>query len=230
MKSTIAWLRGHRAARLGLSGLSGVLLLAAIGLIAFPLITNVIQGNNEGRLSQELNSAKLRQEYLAGDVGIGQSLTRIKIPAIGVNVVVVQGTTETALEAGAGHYVNTPLPCTVGDVAIAGHRTTYGKPFAELQALVPGDLIVLQTPIGSCTYKVSQPPFRVLPTDTAVVANTPGKYTLTLTSCAPRYFATHRIVIKATMVSTGPVATGSSTASASARSAPAKSVSTKSAA
>ncbi len=201
MSSTIAWLRGHRAARLGLSGLSGALLLVAIGLIAFPLITNVAAGTNEGKLTKELASTKIRNEYLNGDVGIGQSLTRIEIPAIHVNVVVVQGTSDTALRAGAGHYTSTPLPCTVGNVAIAGHRTTYGKPFAYLNRLVPGDKIILDTPIGSCTYSVSAVPISVLPTDTAVVANTPGRYTLTLTTCNPRYFATHRLVVHATMVS-----------------------------
>lgn len=202
MKSTMIWLRAHRGARRGLSGLSGALLLAAIGLIAFPLFTNLYQSQfEEGHLAQQLNGAPLHQEYLNGNVGIGQSLTRIKIPAIGVDVVVVQGTTDTALQAGAGHYVTTPLPCEVGDVAIAGHRTTYGKPFANVNELVPGDTIELDTPVGTCTYKVARAPYRVLPDDVGVVANTPGQSTLTLTSCAPRYFATHRIVIKAVMVS-----------------------------
>lgn len=219
MKSAMAWLREHRAARLGLSGFSGVLLLAAIGLIAFPLFTNIFTSVNEGHLSSELNSPSIRQEYLNGDVGIGQSLTRIKIPAIGVNVVVVQGTTETALEAGAGHYVNTPLPCEVGNSAIAGHRTTYGKPFANLNNLVPGDKIELDTPVGTCTYQVSGTPTTVLPSDTSVVSNTPGKFEVTLTTCTPKYFATHRLVVHATMVSstlTASVSTGSRTSGKSA--------------
>ncbi|MGH9070273.1 MAG: class E sortase [Acidimicrobiales bacterium] len=216
MSSTMAWLREHRAARLGLSGLSGALLLAAIGLIAFPLITNVAQGTNEGHLSKQLNSAAIRNEYLNGDVGIGQSLTRIKIPAIKVDVVVVQGTTESALQAGAGHYPSTPLPCTVGNVAIAGHRTTYGKPFANLDQLVKGDTVELDTPIGSCTYKVSGPPLTVLPNDTAVVANTPGKYTLTLTTCTPKYFATHRLVVHAVMSSPKPLSGSAPAANAAA--------------
>ncbi len=205
-KSAITWIRGHRSARIGLSGLSGVLMLAAIGLIGFPLFTNLIQAGNEGHLAQELLSPGLRQQYINGDVGVGQSLTRIKIPAIGVNVVVVQGTTDSALRSGAGHYTNTPLPCTVGNVAIAGHRTTYGKPFSQLQALVPGDTIELDTPVGTCVYKVTEAPYKVLPTDVSVVDNTPGRHNLTLTTCAPRYFATHRMIVKATMVSTEPAA------------------------
>ncbi len=202
MKSALAWLREHRAARLGLSGISGALLLAAIGLIAFPLFSNIFAGVNEGHLSSELKSPSIRQEFINGDVGVGQSLTRIKIPAINVNVVVVQGTTLNALEAGVGHYANTPLPCEVGNVAIAGHRTTYGKPFANMDKLAVGDTIELDTPIGNCTYKISEAPLTVLPTDTAVVNNTPGKFEVTLTTCTPKYSASHRLVVHATLVST----------------------------
>ncbi|MGH9069955.1 MAG: class E sortase [Acidimicrobiales bacterium] len=201
MKSALAWLREHRAARLGLSGLSGLLVLAAIGLIAFPLFSNIFAGVNEGHLAAELKSPSIRQEYLNGDVGVGESLTRIKIPAINVNVVVVQGTTETALRAGAGHYANTPLPCEVGNSAIAGHRTTYGKPFANLDKLKAGDKIELDTPIGTCVYELSAAPLTVLPTDVGVVANTPGKFEVTLTTCTPKYSATHRLVANATMIS-----------------------------
>ena len=61
------------------------------------------------------------------------------IPALNVDTVVVEGTGATALRAGAGHYPNTPLPGEEGNVAIAGHRTTYGKPFANLDRLAVGD-------------------------------------------------------------------------------------------
>lgn len=41
----------------------------------------------------------------------------------------VEGTSASALRAGAGHYPDTSLLCQSGNVAIAGHRTTYGRPF-----------------------------------------------------------------------------------------------------
>lgn len=215
MTSFLEWMRRHRSARWGLSGLSGLLALVAVGLLAYPSLTNLFQSQfEEGHLSQQLSSPRTRQDYLNNRLADGESLTRIKIPAIGLDVVVVQGTTEQALRAGAGHYPTTPLPCTVGNVAIAGHRTTYGKPFANVNELKPGDSIELDTPVGSCRYAVTQDPFRVLPTDVSVLADTPGQYTLTLTSCAPRGYATHRIIIKATMVSSSPSPTGPSKASA----------------
>lgn len=197
----VGYLRNHPAARWSVSGLSGVLLLAAIGLLGYPFFTNVYQTRIQSRLTHQLaDDPSLAQQFRNDSVPVGDSLTRLQIPAIGVDVVVVEGTTEEALKAGAGHYPGTPLPCAVGDVAIAGHRTTYGRPFSNVDRLVPGDRIVLTTPVGSCTYEVDRPPFVVLPNDTAVVANTPAQYTLTLTSCTPKGSASHRIVIKAQML------------------------------
>jgi sortase A len=198
MASLTSYLRIHRWARSGLSGLAGLFLLAAVGLLGYPIFTNLYQSHVEGDLGNELASPNTRQAYLQHRVGVGQSLTRLRIPSIGTNVVVVEGTTESALRAGAGHYPETPLPCTAGNVSIAGHRTTYGKPFANVDKLRPGDPITLQTPVGSCTYTVSQLPFEVSPTDLSVVAPTAGP-TLTLTSCTPKGLAVNRIVVKAVM-------------------------------
>lgn len=61
-------------------------------------------------------------------------------------------------------------------------------------------------PVATSVYRASEAPYKVLPNDVSVVGNTPGQYNLTLTTCAPRYFATHRMIIKATMVSVNPVA------------------------
>ncbi|MHB1930450.1 MAG: class E sortase, partial [Acidimicrobiales bacterium] len=130
--------------------------------------------------------------------------TRIVIPKLGVDVVVLQGTTAASLRAGVGHYPGTPMPCSVGDVAIAGHRTTYGRPFSNINLLGPGDLVVLETPAGSCAYRVDRAPFVVAPDDWAVVANTPDRPTLTLTACAPKGSAARRIVVKAVMVTSEP--------------------------
>lgn len=188
-------------ARRGITIAAAALVLLAFGTLAYPVYTDFYHDSLQGHLSKELGTAATRQAYLDGTLKSGQSLTRIQIPKIGVNVIVVQGIDENALKAGAGHYPESPLPCQEGDVAIAGHRTTYGKPFANIDRLSPGDKIILTTPVGSCIYQVSQAPFVVLPSDWAVVANTPGKFELTLTACHPKGSASHRLVIKALMVS-----------------------------
>ncbi len=194
-------LRTRRWARMALTTASIALLVGAVGTIGYPFYTNLLQDRIQSQLDRQIASPELRQAYLDRNVGIGDSLTRIVIPDIDIDVVVVEGTTASALRAGAGHYPDTPLPCEIGNVAIAGHRTTYGRPFHNVDLLEVGDQITLRTPIGDCTYEVSQEPFVVSPRALEVVANTPDEAVLTLTTCHPKGSARERLIIKATLVS-----------------------------
>jgi sortase A len=213
VEGLIKFLRSHAWARRGLSILSVVLVLGAIGLLGYPVYTNFQHDRLQDRLSNELAGDDLAQRYRSKTLKIGDALTRIKIPALGVDTVVVYGTTASALRAGAGHYPTTPLPCESGNVAIAGHRTTYGKPFANIDQLKPGDTIILETPIGPCTYEVQAAPkpftvgagmaasYVVGPTDLRVIDQDPSKAELTLTTCHPRGSAKQRLIIRAARVS-----------------------------
>lgn len=193
-------LRRRRWARMLLTTMSIGLLVGAVGTVGYPFYTNLLQDRIQSRLDRQIASPELKQAYLDRKVGIGDSLTRIIIPDIDVDVVVVEGTTASALRAGAGHYPATPLPCEIGNVSIAGHRTTYGRPFHNLDLLETGSRITLETPIGSCTYEVSTEPFVVLPTQVEVLANTPDEATLTLTTCNPKGSARQRLIVKAKLV------------------------------
>lgn len=195
-----ASLRSRHWVRLSMSTASAALLLVAVVTIGWPFYTNLLQERLQSRLDRELQSTAVRTAYVQRTVEVGSSLTRILIPDIRVDVVVVEGTTETALRAGAGHYADTPLPCEVGNVAIAGHRTTYGRPFHNLDQLHTGSEITLQTPIGSCTYRVTKSPFVVSPKALEVLANTPDEATLTLTTCHPKGSARQRLIVRATLV------------------------------
>jgi sortase A len=194
-------LRKRTWARLLLTTASIGLLVGAIGTIGYPFYTNLLQSRIQSRLDRQIASPELKQDYLDRNVQVGDSLTRIIIPKIDVDVVVVEGTTASALRAGAGHYPETPLPCEMGNVAIAGHRTTYGRPFHNVDLLDVGDAITLETPIGKCTYRVARKPFPVSPKQLDVVANTPTSYSLTLTTCHPKGSAKQRLIVKADMVS-----------------------------
>ena len=157
---------------------------------------------------------RLETEFLAiGDptkVKEGEPLTRIEIPAIGVDTIVVEGIGPSALRAGAGHYPDTPLPGKKGNVAIAGHRTTYGRPFNKVDRLKSGDEIILTTPVGRFTYQVSKAPWITTPSDWGVVAQS-EEALLTLTSCHPLGSARERIIVRAKLVRTEP-ASGASAA------------------
>lgn len=192
-------LRNHRWLRRGLSALSVVLVLGGVGLMGYPFATNMWQGRIQKKLDEQLASPELQQAYKDRKVETGDSLTRVKIPAIGLDTVVVEGITPSALRAGAGHYPTTPLPCENGNVGIAGHRTTYGRPFGNLDQLKPGDTIELTTPIGGCVYQVSKAPFAVAPTDLSVIDPT-GERSLTLTTCHPKGSAAQRLIVRATWV------------------------------
>ena len=114
----------------------------------------------------------------------GQPVGVISIPRIGLQMVAVEGTDAEQLRSGPGHYPGTPLPGEQGNVAIAGHRTTYLHPFYNLDAPVPGDVVNLLTVQGLFVYRVTSSQ-AVAPTDVAVVAP-PATLTLTLTICNPR--------------------------------------------
>jgi sortase A len=206
----LANFRSRPGPRVALTVASVALLGVAIGTIGYPFYTNLLQERLQSRLDRQIESPELRAAYVRRDVSEGDSLTRIKIPDIRIDVVVVEGTSTDALRAGAGHYAHTPLPCEIGNVAIAGHRTTYGRPFHNLDQLKVGQEITLDTPIGSCTYQVSTEPFVVSPEATEVLDNTPDEATLTLTTCHPKGSARQRLIVKATLVRAAPIGASAS--------------------
>jgi sortase A len=135
----------------------------------------------------------------------GDAVARIRIPKIGVDSIVVEGVGVPDLRKGPGHYPQTPLPGQKGNAAIAGHRTTYGAPFGNLDQLSPGDLIQIRTLQGSFRYRMTEQ-LIVKPTDVSVLDPVPVnpdkpakgfKAMLTLTTCNPKYSAAQRLVVHA---------------------------------
>lgn len=192
-----AWLRRT------LVGLNLCLALVGAGLVAYPFATDAFARHwVQPHASSKLDSPALAAAYRSNTVPIASPLTRLRIPRLGVNVVVVQGVTASALRAGAGHYPTTPLPGEPGNVAIAGHRVTFGRPFRHLDALRRGDRIELATPVGTFVYEVSVEPYVVAPGDLSVLAQD-ARSMLTLTTCNPVHSARERLVVQATLVSGG---------------------------
>ena len=195
----VGYLARHRWSRRVLAGVAALMVLGAATAAGYPFLTDSYTNHLQSRLERQLISGKTRIAYRTGKIAVGDSLTRIRIPKIGVDTVVVEGTTQSALRAGAGHYVDSPLPCAKGNVAIAGHRVTYGKPFTDLEKLAVGDRVYLETPIGGCTYEITTAPFPVDPSDVSVVGPTKAAE-LTLTTCHPEHSARQRLVVHAKRV------------------------------
>ena len=96
-------------------------------------------------------------ERLVNESKPGDALGRIEAPDMnGLNMVFVQGTDESSLELGPGHYPETAMPGQGKTVAIAGHRTTYLAPFRHIDSMKQGDKITLKMPYGTFVYAVQK--------------------------------------------------------------------------
>jgi sortase A len=134
--------------------------------------------------------APTRPEFADGD-----PVARLEIPRMGLDEIVVSGVGVDDLKKGPGHYSQTPLPGEHGNAAIAGHRTTYGAPFLDIDNLKPGDQVVATTYAGRFVYTVTGSTI-VPPSEISVLDDTPDDR-ITLTSCDPKYSATNRIIVTA---------------------------------
>lgn len=132
---------------------------------------------------------------------IAEAFAIIRIPSLSKlrdGWTVVEGVGTAELKTGAGHMPDTPLPGMPGNAVISGHRTTYGAPFNELDELVPGDIITVETAVGVHTYVVRKS-IIVDPQDVWVTDPRPGAW-LTLTTCNPEFSSRERLVIFAELV------------------------------
>jgi sortase A len=142
-------------------------------------------------------------ERLVGESKPGDALGRIEAPAMdGLNMVFVQGTDESSLELGPGHYPETAMPGQGKTIAIAGHRTTYLAPFRHIDSMKQGDKITLKMPYGIFVYAVQKTEI-VDPTDVGIIHNT-GYERLVLSACNPLYSATQRYIVFARLVRSEP--------------------------
>jgi sortase A len=160
----------------------------------------------EVRALKQLAGQQRRMAFLARSLkrrlSAGEAAGRIRIPAIGANFVVVDGTTTGALRKGPGFFARAPYPGAGGTAAIAGHRTTYMAPFRRVDDLDRGDDIVVQMPYGRFTYEVERTRI-VVPTALWVLRRARDDR-LVLSACHPLYSAAKRIVVFARLVRSEP--------------------------
>lgn len=183
--------------------LLGKILLSAAGIMAVYIVwllwgTGFLQGRQQDDLRDELE-LRIDQAVAAPaeeppPTLPGQAYAIITIPEIELDEVVVEGVATEDLMKGPGHYPKTADPWDEeGRVAIAGHRTTYGAPFWDLDKIRAGDGITLQTEKGVFEYVVTKSR-SVAPTATEVTL--PSDHpTLILTTCNPRFSAAERLIV-----------------------------------
>lgn len=145
----------------------------------------------------------------------GSAYARMTIPRLGEDWswIVVEGVATDDLTRGPGHYPETAGPGEVGNFAIAGHRATYGEPFAYLDRVQIGDDILVERQGMLHRYAVTES-FITLPTDVDVIAPVPGRpgqtpqeEVITLTTCNPRFSGAERLIVHGTLVESVQVGT-----------------------
>jgi sortase A len=131
----------------------------------------------------------------ASHVPEGGPLGKLVIPRLGLHVTFVNGTNTAALRGGPGRDERTGLPGQHRLVYIAGHRTTFGAPFANIDRLQPGDAIVLELPYAVFTYHVTGT--RIVDAHDLSVLRPGTRELVVLQACHPRFFATQRLLVYA---------------------------------
>lgn len=125
----------------------------------------------------------------------GDPVGRLRIPRLGLDLVVVEGTDAESLKKGPGRYEGSFLPGEGQLVHVAGHRTTYGAPFARIDRLSRGDVLAFELPYGTFHHRVTGR--RVVGATDVGVLRSRGREEVALQACHPRFFASHRYIVYA---------------------------------
>ena len=153
------------------------------------------------KLKGQADTEKLRQLAIMAKSRLSseQTIARLEIPKIGVNAIVVEGTTDSSLRKGPGHLEETPLPGMGGNFGVAGDRVLYGGPFLNLDELSDGDEFTLRTAYGTFDYVVVGTRLTV-PEDVSDL-QPQGYESITLITCDPPWDTSRRLIIKGRMTS-----------------------------
>ncbi|MDP9304233.1 MAG: sortase [Actinomycetota bacterium] len=133
----------------------------------------------------------------------GQVIGRLRVPRIGLNMLLVNGTDHDTLKKGPGRDERTFMPGENRLVYIAGHRTTYLAPFSHIDRLRSGDRVTIEVPYGTFIYAVTR--HRIVKSTDLSVLRSPRHEVVELQACHPRFFATHRYIAYARLLRVEPL-------------------------
>lgn len=170
-----------------------------------------------GPTSSAAPSVDYGEPVVTAQPAVTKKFATIYVPRFGADYVrtIAEGVSASnVLKAGVGHYPGTQMPGQVGNFALAGHRTTYGAPFHEINTLEVGDKIYVQTADGWYTYVFRSLEY-VPPTGIGVLDPVPQSKgaqatsrLLTMTSCNPLLSAAERIIAYSVFDSWQPTSAG----------------------
>ncbi len=125
-------------------------------------------------------------------------LAVLRIPRIGLEAPVLEGTDDWTLNRAVGHIDGTAAPGASGNCGIAGHRDGF---FRGLKDVSPGDVLQLTTLHGSQEYRIEK--IRIVPPEDISVLDPTPQATLSLVTCYPFYYvgsAPKRYIVRAVRV------------------------------
>jgi len=173
-----------------------LLIVAGVALLLYVGSQYATMYAAQRRLTQQWQQQNL--QLPTQPAGLVTTLTRLSIPSINLDAVVVEGVGRRELLMGPGHMPNTPEPGQPGNVVISAHRDTF---FRHIHELKEGDYIIVERAGRRFRYQVTGKKV-VEPNDMAVVQPTPGSQ-LTLLTCYPTYYigpAPQRLVVFSRLV------------------------------
>ena len=153
-------------------------------------------------LAAERESIAREAKRYRGSSTRGEVIGRLRVPHMGVNMLLVNGTDHGTLKKGPGRDERTFMPGENRLVYIAGHRTTYLAPFSHIDRLRSGDRVTIQVPYGTFIYAVTR--HRIVKSTDLSVLRSPRHELLELQACHPRFFASHRYIAYAQLLRVEP--------------------------
>ena len=126
-----------------------------------------------------------------------ESLAVLRIPALHLEVPVLEGTDEVTLNRGVGRIAGTSFPGEAGNIGIAGHRDGF---FRKLKDIHAGDAVELATVSGTDIFVVDR--IRITSPADVSVLRPRTKHSITLVTCYPFYFvgpAPRRFIVQASL-------------------------------
>jgi sortase A len=133
---------------------------------------------------------------------MGHGFGRIEVPRLGLDMVLVYGTDTEPLKRGPGLDPRTFFPGQGRLVYVAGHRTTFGAPFSDIEEMRAGDLVRVEVPYATFTYTVTGN--RIVDATDLSVLRTKNFEQIALQACHPRFFASQRWITYARLTKVEP--------------------------
>lgn len=212
----------------GVVGIVGELMITAGVVLGLFVAWQLVWTDVVGDADQEVAVAQLEETFqlpqTSGDGGpttlepveIGKGFAIVRIPRFGAKYAkpLYEGKDRLTLQKGIGHYPETVMPGEIGNFSMAGHRTTYGKPFNKVAELKHGDLVIVETAEAYFVYEVYEDQI-VRPNQIEVVAPVPSEpgakpteALMTMTSCHPLFSSRQRWITHGRLIDTIPHAEG----------------------